>query len=171
MQASDGATEIQPKTAALAYHHALGRLQQAVGRDYQYPAAFREQVFVPLIEALLWLDMMFDHPETNDIIDPDLRQALAFARNRSLHAWAKTIEFRNDVVLAVPMTSTNSGVQRIEPAIISDWCWRQANTIPGGKRPGWKVGKAEYDRLFAGRQVSPILDRFAEFANRVMLAA
>ena len=127
-------------------------------------------LLISLIESLTWLEMLFDHPATKDLISPDEREALRFARGRSRHAWAEAIEFRTDVPLlpsSQPQATTTRTGLRIEPAVIADWCWWPAAEIPGGKRQGHKVGKAEYERLFAGRRAREVLEGFVEIASSV----
>lgn len=77
------------------YFYALGRFDQAVGPVAKFPVPLlRDRLFVALIEALLWLDMLFDHPETTSDVDEDFRKALGFVRARSRHAWAEAFAFR-----------------------------------------------------------------------------
>jgi hypothetical protein len=121
----------------------------------------RDRLFIAVIEALTWLEMLFDHEATEDLIDVDLREALRFARGRSRHAWAEAIEFRSDM----PLTVDGQPVE--PPIVIADWCLRRASDLPGGKRPGHTIGKVEYERLFAGRRARDLLGAFMEVANHI----
>lgn len=148
----------------MGYVYALGRLDEALGRasgPYRDLTLIRDRLFTAVIETLTWLEMLFDHDETKGLIDGALRKALSFARGRSRHAWAEAIEFRTDV----PLTVDGQPVE--PPIIIADWCWRRASDLPGDKRPGHKIGKAEYEKLFAGRRARDVLGAFMEVANRV----
>jgi hypothetical protein len=165
--------EVEPRTAAMGYFFALRRFDEAAGRAYGRDrdlALFRDRLFVSLIESLTWLEMLFDHDDTRGLIEADMRGALRFARGRSRHAWAEAIEFRTDVPLQPslrPRAAATGKGSRIGPAVIADWCWRPAAELPGGKRPGSTVGKAEYERLFAGRRAREVLEGFVEIANRI----
>lgn len=159
--------EVEPRTAAMGFLFALKRFDQAIARaygPYRDLDLFRDGRLIGLIESLTWLWMLFDHPDTKDLIIPDAREALRFARGRSLHAWADAIEFRTDVPLEL---SLPPGTPPVEGVLISDWCWRPAAELPGGKRQGHTSGKAEYERAFAGRPTRRVLGEFVDIAARI----
>lgn len=58
----------------MGYMWALRRFDEAVGGASIYPTAdlLRDRLLVALIEALTWLDMLFDHEETEALIDARL---------------------------------------------------------------------------------------------------
>lgn len=151
----------------MGFLFALNRFDKAIARGYgahRDVDLFRDRRLIALIESLTWLWMLFDHPDTKAMIEPDVREALRFARGRSLHAWADAIEFRTNVPLKL---SLPPGTPPVEGLLIPDWCWRTAAELPGGKRPGPASGKAEYERIFAGNPVRRVLGEFVEIASRV----
>jgi hypothetical protein len=48
--------------------------------------------------------------------------------------------------------------------LISDWCWKQLDEIPGRERGGTDKGEREYGEELAGRQTRGALDRIASVA-------
>jgi hypothetical protein len=149
--------EVPMRIAALGYLYALKRFDDTTGRGFIAPV-LREHIFIPLLEALTWLDMLLVRPEFEGSIDPELVRAFAFARGRSHHAWAQAIEWRTDVVMPLSPGRYSSGIFKVAPAVVADWCWRSPEKLPGGKRPGHTVGKDEYRRHLAGQRTRSTLD-------------
>jgi hypothetical protein len=163
--------EVSLRTACMGYLYAVKRIDDATARAAATTPYFRGEVFIPLIETLNWLDMILDRPEVEHRVEPDMKLAFKFARGRSHHAWAEAIEFRNDVPLPQPpaVTLATGHVAPLAPLLVSDWCWRQPEELPGSKRPGHTKGKNEYRRLLAGRQARATLNLMIEVVGTVGL--
>jgi hypothetical protein len=131
------------KSIAFGYLAAYKRLQTATVKAYGGPQPNQyledlaaEEVFVSLFETLNWLDALLDRPEVSPNVEPSLAAALKFVRGRVHHRWAEAIELRHDVPFPTIVTNVQGASRVIAPPLISDWCWRSADDIPGGRRSG-----------------------------------
>ena len=160
--------EASLKTLASGYLRAYGRLQKTA----LDPAAV-EEIFIALFETLNWLDALLWRSEVEQLVASDLRKALQFVRGRVHHRWAEAIEFRTDVVL--PRMTINfggSGAHFVQPGAIADWCWCQADDLPGGtrsssSRSSQRSGEAHYRHLLAGQQARSALEQLSDLAGRL----
>jgi hypothetical protein len=163
------------KSIAYGYLAAYKRLQDATIKAYGGPQPNQyleelasEEVFIALFETLNWLDALVDRPEVSPRVEAALGEALKFIRGRVHHQWAEAIEFRHDVPFPTVVTNVQGRSRVVAPPVISDWCWRSADEIPGGRRSGRDKGEAEYRSFLAGRQVRTSLDQIASLAGAQM---
>jgi hypothetical protein len=117
--------------------------------------------FYSLFEALAWVGAIGDRCKAEERPRPPLLDGLYYARNVVLHQGADVLDWV--LIPGAELGMLVFGVSALGSTSRHTWEWPALAAMPEPRSP---AGKAEYQALVAGREVTRVLNSLAQALDR-----